>query len=284
MAGPASMSEMPWTIRPFEGLDEYRACTALQDETWGAGFSERVPVAILKAANRIGGVAAGAFGPDGALIGFVFGISGVEEGRPVHWSDMLAVRPEARNRGLGFALKAYQRDALLSLGIERVYWTFDPLQAKNTFFNVERLGAVGVEYVVEMYGDTGSPLHEGIGSDRVIAAWDLASERVVARMDSGDAGAGGNEPSPPPIIKCERSDSGPAPVEDADLGPLERGDSRVALPIPADIDRMIHAAPEIAKRWREVTRPLFAEALGAGYRLAEVRRGDPVSTYILVRP
>src|SRR4051812_47142088 len=93
-----SMSEIE--IRPLRTLDELRACVALQRETWGDEFTDVVPVSILKVSQRIGGVAAGAFDTDNNLLGFVYGLTGVENGRIVHWSDMLAVRPETRNLGL----------------------------------------------------------------------------------------------------------------------------------------------------------------------------------------
>src|SRR5579862_7530714 len=93
-------------IRPLAVPDEFQACVELQCETWGESFSDVVPASILKVSQRVGGVALGAFGPERRLVGFVFGLTGVETGgRIVHWSDMLAVRPEARNIGVGRRLK-----------------------------------------------------------------------------------------------------------------------------------------------------------------------------------
>src|SRR3954469_25481170 len=97
-AAPSPATAAPTIdIRPLSTLDELRACVELQRETWGSTFSDVVPASILKVSQRIGGVAAGAFAPDGRLVGFVYGMTGVERGRLVHWSDMLAVRPEARD-------------------------------------------------------------------------------------------------------------------------------------------------------------------------------------------
>ena len=97
----------------------------LQEETWGAGFSEKVPAAILLVAEKTGGVAAGAFTPTGRMVGFVFGLTGMRDGMLVHWSDILAVRVEAQGRRLGEAMKLYQRDHCRALGVERMYWTLD---------------------------------------------------------------------------------------------------------------------------------------------------------------
>src|SRR5687768_13007734 len=95
---------------------------------------------------------------------------------------MLAVRREYRNQGIGEQLKRYQRDFLLARGVHKVYWTFDPLDAKNAYVNFVRLGVTAREYRVDMYGQTDSPLHHGIGTDRLIAIWLIASERVGDRL------------------------------------------------------------------------------------------------------
>src|ERR671914_879951 len=94
-------------IRPLRTTQELLACVDLQRATWGDEFSDLVPASILKVSQRVGGIAAGAFDGDGRLLGFVFGLTGVEDGRVVHWSDMLAVREEARNAGIGRRLKEF---------------------------------------------------------------------------------------------------------------------------------------------------------------------------------
>ncbi|MGH9428441.1 MAG: GNAT family N-acetyltransferase, partial [Terriglobia bacterium] len=143
-------------MRRLSSLEDYDACVRLQQETWGAGFTENVPATILKVSQRIGGVTAGAFDKSGAMAGFVFGLTGWKNGKPVHWSDMLAVKPELRNSGLGRILKLYQRELVIPLGIKEIYWTFDPLVAKNAHLNLNKLGAEVFEYVPDMYPDNSS--------------------------------------------------------------------------------------------------------------------------------
>lgn len=233
----------PLTIRPLTGHDELKACVALQRETWGAGFDQEVPTAILWAAGRTGGIASGAFDAGGTLQGFVFGISGVEDGRLIHWSDMLAVRPPWRGRGLGLALKRHQRRRLLERGIRRAYWTFDPLEARNAHLNFRRLGVTSREYLRDVYGSTGSPLHSDIGTDRLIVAWDLDSERVARRLE-------GAAPAVPR--------AGTA------------ADTRIA--VPEDIQRIKKDDPEEARRWRSVTRKAFEHYLARGYVVTDAVR------------
>ena len=119
---------------------------------------------------------------DGLMLGFVYGLTGVENGRIVHWSDMLAVRPEARNLGLGRRLKEFQRRAVQRVGGVVIYWTYDPLVARNAHLNINVFGACISEYVEDMYGETESPLHRGIGTDRFIVAWPVADAEVEKRL------------------------------------------------------------------------------------------------------
>jgi len=103
-------------LRTFESRNDYEQCVKLQLDTWGHDFTECVPASILQISQKVGGVAAGAFDTDGRLIGFVYGISGLRDGRPAHWSHMLAVYPEYRGTGIGRRLKALQRELLLAAG------------------------------------------------------------------------------------------------------------------------------------------------------------------------
>jgi predicted GNAT superfamily acetyltransferase len=241
-------------IRPLRTTEEYQECVRLQERTWGEDFSERVPLAILKVGQRIGGVTAGAFDASGRMLGFVFGLTGVEGGRLVHWSDMLAVVPEARNLGIGRLLKEHQRTELLAHGVDRVYWTYDPLVSRNAHINLNVLGARAVEYVVDMYGsETASVLHRGLGTDRFVVAWDIGA-------------APGPRPVRSPHAVTLLASREEAPVEH----PLatDGAPSTLAIEIPADIGAIQGRSVDLAGRWREATRRAFTSALERGYRVA----------------
>ena len=79
-------------IREFADTGDYAACVALQRRTWGADFSDVVPLSVLKISQKVGGIAAGAFSPQGELLAFVYGLTGLRRGKPIHWSHMMAVR------------------------------------------------------------------------------------------------------------------------------------------------------------------------------------------------
>ena len=241
-------------IRELQSEAEYQQCVALQRATWGDNFSELVPAAILKVSQYMGGVAAGAFNADGQLLGFVFGVTGIEPAGdtvvPVHWSDMLAVREDARNQGIGERLKRYQREVLLGRGVRTIYWTFDPLDAKNAYMNFVRLGVHAREYRVDMYGSqTDSPLHHGIGTDRLIVIWATESARVMKRL--------AREP-----IEVRRSDT--------------------EIEIPLNIHALKETDPQAARAWRERTRAGFHKYLQRGYVVADFVREETRGVYVLL--
>lgn len=257
-------------IRPFEGIEECRIAVDFQDRIWGAGFSERVPASLLHVLPRVGSVAIGAWtGGTGAerLVGLVFGVTGVESGEVVHWSDLLAVDPEYRDRGIGRRLKEAQRQAAREAGAVRMYWTFDPLEARNAWVNVRHLGATAREYAVEFYGVSDSELHSGLGTDRLVAVWELTGPDagVAGRTDDGADDRWAETPHAFPVVR-DPATGHPAPPESwsgtDDRMRIEGG--RTRIPIPRDVQRLKREAPELATRWREATRAAFRAAFARG--------------------
>lgn len=235
------------TIRPLRSREDREAAVRLQRDVWGRDFADVVPPTVLQVCQRVGGVASGAFTPDGRLVGFVFGISGVRGGAPAHWSDMLAVRPEARRRGLGRRLKLHQRRHLLAAGVERVYWSFDPLVSRNARFNLVALGAEPVEYVPDMYGDTASVLHRGLDTDRLVVEWRLRDPEVE-RILAGDRPEAPPEAREAPVATVAPAGAEPAPPPRAPW---------VRVELPADVEHLKAADPEAARRWQRHLRRAF---------------------------
>jgi predicted GNAT superfamily acetyltransferase len=168
-------------IRKCQGLDEIRACVALQKEVWSFSDSDLVPLRIFVVAEKIGGQVIGGFAGR-ELVGFAMAIPGFRAGHAYLHSQMLAVRKEHRNTGLGRRLKLFQRDDALARRIELIEWTFDPLEIKNAYLNIERLGAIARRYYVNQYGVTSSPLQAGLPTDRLVAEWWLGSKRVESLL------------------------------------------------------------------------------------------------------
>jgi len=192
-AGKTGVTETPLvtttgavTIRKCEALEEMQSCFALQKEVWNFSDADLVPVRIFVVAAKIGGQVIGAFvaGNEGGvaqqLVGFALAIPGVRNGHFYLHSQMLAVRQRYRNAGLGRRLKLYQRGDGLARGFELMEWTFDPLEIKNAYLNIEKLGAIVRRYNVNQYGITSSPLQGGLPTDRLVAEWWMKSKRVEA--------------------------------------------------------------------------------------------------------
>jgi predicted GNAT superfamily acetyltransferase len=250
-------------IRPLSSNEDYDEAVRLQDEIWGAGFSDRVPASILRVGQKVGGVSAAAFDADGHMLGFVFGLTGVRNGRLAHWSDMLAVREAARGHHLGDRLKHYQRDVLRAIGVETMFWTFDPLVARNAHFNLNRLGARIAEYVPNFYGaNTGSILHGALPTDRFIAEWPLGASDVDA--------------SRPTVVRARPTldVATSAIVEDGHVHLVDPfpETSRVLVPVPVDIEAALGASATEALAWRLATRHAMMHCLARGYRVVGFHR------------
>ena len=180
--GMASVKEPGIVIRPLQEVDEMSIGVDLQRRVWGYTEIDTVPDQIFIVARESGGQVLGAF-HEGKAIGFALAFAGVHGGRIHLHSHMVAVLPEYQDRGVGRMLKLAQRDDAISRGIDLIEWTFDPLQLKNAYFNLMRLGAVVRRYIPNFYGRTSSPLHGGLPTDRLVAEWWVRSARVQELLD-----------------------------------------------------------------------------------------------------
>lgn len=243
MAGSQAAIE----IRQLFQLDEFRDVLRLQKEIWQFADIELLPLRFLVVVSKVGGHVFGAY--DGAeMVGFCFASPGVKPGgRPYLHSHMLGVLPRYHNAGIGRRLKLRQREEALGRGITLIEWTFDPLEVKNAFFNVERLGAIVRRYHENQYGVTASPLHGGLPTDRCIAEWYLDSPRVRR------------------VIEGER----PA------RHPVER------IAYPADIARIRAEDVPRARDIQSANGAKFLAAFARGLAVTGFERSDTQGTYLL---
>ena len=234
-------------VRGLKGLDELNEAVRLQKEIWGFADIELLPLRLFVVAQKVGGQTLGAFDGD-RMVGFLLAIPGLRQGTMYLHSHMMGVLPEYRNLRIGRRLKLAQREEALSRGIRLVEWTFDPLELKNAFFNIERLGAIVRRYVRNQYGTTSSPLHGGLPTDRCVAEWHL---------DSAHASA---------ILERREYDRGPV---------LER------IAIPADIASIRETNPEKAKRIQAEASDRFEEYFGRGLAVTGFDRRTEAGVYLL---
>ena len=281
-------------------LEQFREVERLEGEIWGP--IDLVPVPIMAVTVRRGAVLVGAYdGP--RLAGFVYSFPALRPvgdhhrearrpelqfGQPIHqppashWSHMLGVHPDYRGAGLGRALKLAQRERVLALGIDLIEWTYDPLQALNAHLNFVTLGTIVEEYEENVYGESTSPLHGGLPTDRFVCQWWIARPHVARRLsrhprpNAGPNFSSGNSHDSLTLVSHEVA---AAPVVNdtsvadgwLDCGDLHLGlsDRRVAVDIPLEYTQMLSAHPDRARRWRFRTRELFTHYLSRGYRVVD---------------
>lgn len=279
MAGPITTSvTSAIEIREISEISEMRAVELLQKEVWGVEDREVLPALVLIPMIEVGSVLLGAFSAN-ELVGFVFGFPGIDDGRLILHSDMLAVKPRYRAQGLAYRLKLAQRESALAKGIDTISWTFDPLQSLNAFLNFAKLGVVAHRYEINYYGETSSHLHRN-GTDRLWVTWSLDSERVEHRIEHG---------SRRPIHSSEIERIAVMVEVGADGEPIIRGDgsfeNETIIEIPSDITAILRDNVKLAVRWRETTRRAFTRTIGDGLSVDDFfrleRNNGKVGAYLL---
>lgn len=240
-------SEAVIQIRSLTTLAEFSEAVNLQQCVWGFADMDVVPLPLFVVARKTGGQAFGAY-CEGQMVGFCLALAGVKpEGQSFLHSHMLAVLPAYRDAGVGRKLKLEQRSDALARGMELVEWTFDPLEIKNAFFNVERLGAIVRQYDENEYGTTSSPLHAELPTDRCVAEWWLTSARVEAVL--------------------------------AGRVPERRIEERIV--VPAEIDRLRREDPQQAREIQRRNAEQFQECFARGLAVIGFERSASAGTYLL---
>ena len=233
-------------IRSLQGQEDFLQAEEVQCRTWGYSDRDVVPASIFSVARNFGGQALGAF--DGKkMVGFALTFGALEDGHAHFHSHMVAVVPEYQNRGLGRLIKLAQREDALSRGVKQIAWTYDPLQVRNAHLNISILGGIGAKYLPNLYGQTSSPLHGGIPTDRLVIEWNLDSERVLRALSGEEL----------------------LPASDA---------FRVEFPVAAGGSAMpIEDRLAVQGGLRERLLTLFED----GFAITGFRRGTEIATYIL---
>ncbi|MBM3463436.1 MAG: GNAT family N-acetyltransferase [Armatimonadetes bacterium] len=239
-------------VRSLVEIKEFEACVALQKHTWGENFSDLLPVSVFIVLRRIGGIIVGAF-QDQALVGFCVSYPGWEGDERVQWSDMAAVRADLRGQGVGFQLKQRQREIAREQECARIVWTYDPLESRNAWFNLARLGARVRSYEKCFYGELDGPLVGGVDSDRLIVDWDVRCTGPEAPEYHGE----------PIALSSAETPDGPSPrmpVFDLDA-------PRLWLEIPLDFQSVKAHDLRLAAIWRRHLREAMLHYLGRGWRV-----------------
>ena len=268
-------------IRDLSTMEDYREVERIQMDAWSFSELDVVPSGQLIAARWAGAILLGAFDSESeCMIGFVYGFPALEAGHLSLHSHMLAVRPESRSFRAGIYLKLAQRIKALELGLDEITWTFDPLQVLNANLNFARLGVISHRYIVNFYGEeTSSPLHRGLGTDRLWVRWLISSDRVKHRtsllslesnnrQQPADGTAMDSHPDPQPALDW------PGPlvlVSDGTswhplIEPGRTTESNACLiEIPGDIGELKRTDIDLAVRWRSRVQSAFLEFFASGF-------------------
>jgi predicted GNAT superfamily acetyltransferase len=242
-------------IRELTTLDDFQQCVELQKQVWGFDDPyDIVPLPLLLVSQRHEGVVLGGFAGD-RMIGFVYSLPGIYHGHKLQWSHMLAVVSEYRNSDIGYRLKMSQYAMSQERGYEYIEWTYDPLESKNAYFNLNKLGCIAKEYEVNIYGETSSPLHMGMPTDRLVAHWPIPP----LNKESIDTD---RLPEAPALITRCRRDGDALLIEDVNLrasAPL------LFVEIPLEIQTLGRQSQKAATDWRMQTRAVFLHYLESGY-------------------
>lgn len=270
---PESKPKPVITIRELGGFDDLKQVEAVEKEVWQSSDLDTMPLTLTVATKEAGSIWIGAF--DGRrMVGFAFGILGVEDGRLIIHSHMLAVREPYRDLDLGFKLKLAQRERALAIriGDERIAemtWTFDPLQSKNAHLNFAKLGVISESYKVDFYGpQTSSVLHRN-STDRLWVRWPMASRRVQGRLLGKDNRAEMLDALRTVTPLVQFNGSGRPVRSDLASAVLRQ---RIAIEVPSDIGSIEQKDASLAREWRQETRWAFSEALKAEFFVAEFCR------------
>ncbi|HZT70565.1 MAG TPA: GNAT family N-acetyltransferase [Terriglobia bacterium] len=243
---------MTYTIRPCETVEEFAGCVVLQREIWGYPDSEIYPARMFLNISRNGGHVLGAFTSEGSMAGVVVSVPAWRKQHRYFYSLLLGVLPKHENKGLGRMLKIAQRKAALRDGIECIEWTFDPLRAKNAYFNIVRLGAIVRRYCPNYYGPVKSRLQRKLPSDRLIAEWPLKSARVTRAL-------AGKHPRP----------ARKAPA------------AQVAIPV--NLDELLSRRSSRAREWQSYVRASLQDCFSRGLAITGFEKSGTEAWYILDR-
>lgn len=249
------------TIRELHDLEGVQQASALFDNVWSDPTGAIMPINLIRALSAAGSYVAGAF-LDGRMVGSIIGFVGLHGGEVVAHSHILGVLPETRGRSVGFALKQHQRAWCLSRGISKTLWTFDPLVRRNAYFNLCKLGAVGARYEENFYGAMNDGINSGDETDRMVVAWRLNDERVVAAAQGR-------------VVSLVDAGAAPALLDiDSDGAPraFEADGDQLRCRIPEDILEVRAAQPDLALQWRHALRDTLGAAVSDGYEAVGMDR------------
>lgn len=247
---PESATTDRVSIRLGDSPDDMRVLLSVAESVWGPPAGAMVSPDFLMALAQTGGYVALAeiATSNGSVpVGASFGFLARHDRELTLHSHITGVLPEYHHLGIGFLLKQHQRSWAMAHDLEVITWTFDPLVRRNGWFNLHRLGATAEEYFINFYGPLGDTINGSDETDRLLARWDVNSDRAIAA--------------------AQRT-----------LPSVVPGDADRVVSLPHDIITMRRNEPASALSWRLKVRQDLGRALTDHRILAMTADGDYVLT------
>jgi predicted GNAT superfamily acetyltransferase len=240
------------TYKMIEDLADINEVVLLQSDIWSKDSVSPLPQ--LVASIHHGGILIGAYS-ENRLVGFCYGFAGYKNGEVYLLSHMAAVRPEFQNLGVGYQLKIKQREWAVAYGYQKIVWTFDPLEVRNGYFNLCKLGAYSRTYIPAYYGEMQDKLNKGLPADRLLIEWDVCSSRVENAI-SGVLPYK-TEHDYEILLQIYKDTEYPS----LDLKKFNPQKDGYLVAVPTNIQLLKQTNLELAKAWRFAIRTVISEAL-----------------------
>lgn len=258
---------MTINIRRVEADADFRKLEELQRVTWQMDDVDVIPGRTMHAIDFNGGVLLGAYDGD-EVVGFVFGVIGTVQGlnqrvdqvaaaRLQLYSTIMGVHPDYHGQGIGYRLKLAQREYALRLGIRLITWTYDPLESRNAWLNIGKLGAISHRYLRNFHGELGG-INAGLWTDRFYVEWWVTGNRVQSRVERKRGALSYEQMVAGRAVLVNEAvfeDQAPHPAPPDDFVHSER--NLILVEIPANFQAIKQDDLALAKRWRAHTRELF---------------------------
>ena len=271
------------SIQPIERWTDLTTVEDLQREIWQASDLQVIPARTLHAISHNGGLLLGAYDAE-KVVGFIFAVIGTVQGldkrvdqvaaaRLQLYSTIMGVLPGYQGQGIGYRLKLAQREFAIRLGIRLVTWTYDPLQSRNAWLNIGKLGAVCRQYLLNFHGRVGG-INAGLDTDRFYVEWWVTGNRVQNRvgrerrpLDYDQLIAGRAR-----LINEASFDEAGLPVPPAAF--VESDANLILVEIPAEIQTVKRKDIDLARAWRAHTADVFQHYFDNHYIVTDFTRRE----------
>lgn len=217
-------------IRPITAISEFNELIFIQKDVWGISDIDIFPVHTFRVVTdfmKPNGVVLGYFIED-KICGYLLAFP--TSNPKVAFGGMLGISRNYQKQGIGYKLNVALREYMLIHGVEKIIWTYDPLESVNANLYLAKLGGIVTQHLIDYYGDVKSKLHSGLPTDRFKVEWNIKERRVAKRIEKD----------------CK---------ENYDYGAADA--KRVEIPL--DMQDIRNRDMKEALKWRKKTREFFDE-------------------------